>query len=599
MKTCYDKWGKRGFLNNFIIKEFNSCTTNTLVDGSYIFKDIQFPQFDNSIDTVIHWDYPLDSLKTGIGMFQDCVNLTTFNVDLDLLNDGSYMFSNTNLSNFNSKLDKLETASYMFSACSNLISFDSKLDKLVTGTRMFFGCEKLAEFNIPLSSLINGNYMFSGCKSLKKFDVDISSIKYFQAMFNNCSNLETFIGDVSKCTNGSYTFMGCNKLKNLYAKYDADADNQYTKLSLNSLTNGFEMFMSCHRIKNFDIPLPNLQQGVGMFHNCCTYKVLASGEKEYSGLETFTSKIGTYVEPEDGEPYFEPYYSISSLWNGRFMFAGCEVLREVDINTAGVVVANSMFYDCVNLSDLKMTNLDKLLAAVNMFLGCSKLTNINADLGSLKNGYQMFGRCHGLGKNFKPNLANLLNGWSMFSECTLTTDTIEHIAKTINNVNRFKNEEQIPYSFDENGNPSVGADGKPIYSYGGESFGRIQKYIDICIRGNDPYNPSSFEPNEREVKAFEEIAKRGWTVHLHKNSILDKEPVLAPQFYANAIVTTNSGLATHTKSDGTYVILAGGAHVYTKLDDGTFVMDDNVPNYKKYKNKADAIEKLNLIAIKK
>jgi hypothetical protein len=56
MKTCYDKWGKRGFSNNFIIKEFDSCTTNTLVDGSYIFKDIIFSEGE------IHWDYPLNSL---------------------------------------------------------------------------------------------------------------------------------------------------------------------------------------------------------------------------------------------------------------------------------------------------------------------------------------------------------------------------------------------------------------------------------------------------------------------------------------------------------------------------------------------------------
>lgn len=585
MKVYYDKWGKRGFLKNFIITDSSNnesvvMDTNTLIDGSYIFRDVNFPQYDGNIETVIHWYYPLNSLEIGCGMFQDCVNLTTFNVDIDLLTDGSYMFSNTNLSNFNSKLDSLDNGTYMFSACSNLISFDSQLENLTNGTRMFFGCEKLAEFNIPLSSLKNGTHMFNGCKSLTKFDVDISSLTSFWGMFHNCSNLETFIGDFSRGSMGLYTFMGCTKLKNLYANANGD------KINLDSLTNGFEMFMSCHHIKNFDIPLPKLQQAEGMFHNCSGYKVLASGETEYFGLESFTSKIGTYVEPEDAEPY----YSDSPLWNGRFMFAGCHMLSKVDMNLAGLVLGNNMFFDS-NLSDLKVTNLDKLQSAVRMFFGCRGLTNINADLGSLKNGYQMFGRCYGLGKNFKPNLANLLNGWGMFSECALTTDTIESIANTIKDVNGLKNEEYIPYSFDENG--------KPIYTFKDEYIGRIQKYIDICIRGDDPYNKSSFEPNEREEKAIEEMVNRGWTVHLHKNSIMDEEPVLAPQFYANAIETTNSGLATHTKSNGAYVMLAGGAHVYTKLDDGTFVMDDNVPNYTKYIDKADAIEKLNLKVIQK
>ena len=93
MKTCYDKWGKRGLLNNFIIKDFDSCTTNTLVDGSYIFRDVNFPQYDENLETEIHWDYPLNALKTGTGMFWGCGNLTTFNVDLLELKTGKNMFS--------------------------------------------------------------------------------------------------------------------------------------------------------------------------------------------------------------------------------------------------------------------------------------------------------------------------------------------------------------------------------------------------------------------------------------------------------------------------------------------------------------------------
>jgi hypothetical protein len=144
MKTCYDKWGKRGFSNNFIIKEFDSCTTNTLVDGSYIFKDVNFPQYDENLETEIRWDYPLSSLKIGRGMFSYCKNLTLFTPDLLELTNGAYMFS----------------------YCSNLESFNSKLTTPTSCEGMFRGCSKLKEIDLgeSLINCTNCRFMFEKCK---------------------------------------------------------------------------------------------------------------------------------------------------------------------------------------------------------------------------------------------------------------------------------------------------------------------------------------------------------------------------------------------------------------------------------------------------
>lgn len=99
------------------------------------------------------------NLKSGVYMFRDCKNLTTwmsplskltdgssafafsglkaFSADLLVLSTGAEMFRNTNLTHWISKLPALKNGGWMFNECKLLTCFYEELPKLTAGIDMF------------------------------------------------------------------------------------------------------------------------------------------------------------------------------------------------------------------------------------------------------------------------------------------------------------------------------------------------------------------------------------------------------------------------------------------------------------------------------
>ena len=100
------------------------------------------------------------NLKSGVYMFRDCKNLTTwtsplskltdgssafafsglkaFSGDLLALSSGAEMFRNTNLTRWTAKIPMLKNGNWMYNGCNTLTCFYSEVPSLTTGVDMFF-----------------------------------------------------------------------------------------------------------------------------------------------------------------------------------------------------------------------------------------------------------------------------------------------------------------------------------------------------------------------------------------------------------------------------------------------------------------------------
>lgn len=115
-----------------------------IINGSYLFQEKNITSFT----------FPLNSLTNGYMMFNSCINLTTWEVDLSSLETGQFMFYNAGLESFSSDLSSLKNATRMFYNCKNLSIFDSDLTSLETADYMFLNCKLNSEsIQIILESL--------------------------------------------------------------------------------------------------------------------------------------------------------------------------------------------------------------------------------------------------------------------------------------------------------------------------------------------------------------------------------------------------------------------------------------------------------------
>ena len=452
-----------------------------------------------------------DKIKDGHRMFRLCSNLTTFNSDLSSLIDGDIMFYQTNLSEFTTDLSSLTNGWSMFFGCSNLESFTSNLSSLTNGYNMFAGCSNLSEFTVDLSSLQNGHLMFYYCSNLESFTSNLSSLTDGVQMFFGCSKLTTFTSDLNSLTNGYQMFYQTN-----LSEFTTD---------LSSLVNGMAMFAVCSNLESFTSDLSSLQNGHLMFAGC--------------------SQLSTFVPGSSGSTV-----SLSSLTNGHGMFMGCSNLTSFSYNLSSLINGYQMFYQ-TNLSEFT-SDLSSLESGVGMFDGCSNLTTFTSDLSSLESGYDMFLGCSNL-KTFTSDLSSLTTGSSMFKGCSnltsftsdlssltygnsmfkgckLDTESIIHIANSINTVTE---------------SPS----------------------LDIGIANETP--------TDEEIELFTEIHNKGWRVYVNGSDTayvpptdgtslipIDGEQTITPKPYWAKPEEVSEDEAEYVSEDGKFYRILGGQFIF-------------------------------------
>ncbi|MBO5827268.1 MAG: hypothetical protein J6R59_02255 [Paludibacteraceae bacterium] len=195
-----------------------------------------------------------------------------------------------------------------------------------------------------------------------------------------------------------------------------------------------------------------------------------------------------------------------------------------------------------------------------MFIGCSNLTTFISDLSSLTNGDYMFYNCSKL-TTFISDLSSLNSGYCMFLYCKLDTDSLIHIAETINTVTH---------------SPSI--------------------HIGI----------GSKTPSEEEKELLTEIHNKGWQVYIGCNggtssefiptalTPIDGEEVTTPIPYWAKPQEVDEEHAEYTDGNGKFYIILGGNYIF--VDDpetyGLFTsLEDAAANMRLTKIEKTKIEK--------
>ena len=350
--------------------------------------------------------------------------------------------------------------------------------------------------NSGMEDIPEAQYKYKGCKTVDDIKAVDSNYKTTDIVDGTCNeilcDLEDGNGDSSKNWVGGM-FVECSKL----TTFTSD---------LSSLTEGICMFYGCTALTSFNSDLSSLTNGYRMFESC-------------DNLTTFTSDL-------------------SSLVNGTRMFYECDNLTTFTSDLGSLTNGDSMFAFCTGLTTFDV-DLSSLTDGTWMFAYCTGLTTFDVDLSSLTKGDSMFSECSEL-TTFTSDLSSLTNGFKMFGGCKLGTESLIHIAETINNVRDIPN--------------------------GRMPMGEVYRTIHIGI-GNTT-------PNEQEETAFNTIASKGWTVYVNGSeytpassaaiTTLDEngEETTTPiPFYAKPVQTTKEH-ASYTDSEGNFFNIRGAQFIY-------------------------------------
>ena len=353
--------------------------------------------------------------------------------------------------------------------------------------------------NIQTEKIKDGSAMFY-CSALASFSSDLSSLTNGYYMFVWCSNLTTFSSDLPKLTDGYEMFRGCTKL----TSFSSD---------LSSLTGGKYMFANCYNLDSFSSNLSSLTNGYYMFYNC-------------DNLTSFTSDL-------------------SSLTNGDGMFVESSNLISFNSNLSSLMSGIRMFKNCSKLKSFS-SDLSSLINGYQMFQGCSNLTSFTSDLSSLTNGDEMFQYCEALA-SFSSDLSSLTNGDNMFSGCKLDTESLVHIAESINTVTN---------------SPSI--------------------YIGI---GNAT-------PTEEENELLTEIHEKGWKVFVNGSQFTSSATTMSMRGVRN--ITELPVLVKKVEVDDDRAKFIDEDGKFYDIEGGNFIYVNDPETYTEFPNMEEAIASLGL-----
>lgn len=451
------------------------------------------------------WDSDLSSLRTCSGMFESCINLTSFNGDLSSLESQYRMFANSALTSWDIDLPNLKGGGGMFYNCSNFTSFYSDLSSLIDGgcgLGSYFGMFEnsgLSVFESSLKSLKSGYQMFAGCSNLTD-----ESIAIIAGSINDISGLDKNID-----ANWTYTCFDNSQTLNCTILTDYRGAINIGNRELSSDATLYRNSVAILQEKGWDVyiggSLVQPQTRYGDTSYDCTAADASGWNSRVPTLKTVTTEmlggIGIYFSGQYGSFYVDTqhiengstmfmdftklkswYGDLDSLVLSNNMFSRCNKLTSFRGNLSNLKNGTHMFTGCSSLNEFSVNNLDnlenayhmfaqtaltswdidlpRLTRAEGMFNGCQHLTSFEGDLSSLVTTVQasheaMFGTIWGDNKlqfcHFKSKLTSLLCGYNMFRNCNLDKESIDYIAKYINDISGLDKNNNADWTYEFSG----------------------------------------------------------------------------------------------------------------------------------------------------
>ena len=281
--------------------------------------------------------------------------------------------------------------------------------------------EEGEEFTIKLiikKKITNCNSMFLHCLHITSLDLssfDSSEVKDMSQMFCKCFNLKEINLknlDTKKVTNMTQMFQKCKSLEKI--NFPSSFNTQNVKdISC--------MFADCQNLKevNLNFDTQNVEKMNSLFIRCYALKKIDLSSFKTNNVKNMASVFYDCVNLE--EIKFDPEnFKTTSVESMGHMFYNCPALKLSKLsgfNTENVKYMNSMFSNCEELSEIDLSNFSNKSADYinNMFDGCKKLKKIN--ISSFVN------------KDYKFN--------NMFDNCPILEEVK---VKDENMKNKFQNE---------------------------------------------------------------------------------------------------------------------------------------------------------------
>ncbi len=444
------------------------ATTITTSTGPYEVREnigggVNRCNFDNSTSMNLTGSIVIagGELTSTSGMFWDCSNVTTINVNnlnteniitMDNMFNGCSSITTLDVSNWDTT--NVTNTNAMFSGCTELNLGDlSSLngDNITNMGNMFANCTKLTNVSLrnSLGNLTNTNRMFVTCNSLETVDFtnfDMSNVIDNEAMFGACPLLICITNlNTTGSSNKTDMFENCTAL----VQPDAAAQIDITD------TDGADWVNpgTCRSYPPINIPLTLTWET-----QTSDTQVVIDGSMDYSndnGVTWNEITNGINTLPSGAGPYILKETAILGEVNTCLLqlaenFGGAMVVK----GGGNLVTGNKMFYDLKNITslDISQLNTSKMLGMEQMFSNLQLVTSLNLfsfDTSLVNNMRNMFSGCLSLVEldlsTFSLN--NIIYFTGLFSGCeslvTLTenfdTSIINDMGSIFSNCYNLKN----------------------------------------------------------------------------------------------------------------------------------------------------------------
>lgn len=240
-----------------------------------------------------------------------------------------------------------------------IIMHNVNIDSVTNISAMFKGNAKMTYLDInslTFNRVTDMSYLFSGCASLKQMKYttwNTSNVTNMSFLFENCKMMPVLPikgWDTSNVINMSGIFKGCNRITSL----------DVSSLKTIKCQDFSHMFEECSRLRTLNLSNFIIDNGTSfeaMFKDCFQLESINMSNWEIPATTT----------------------------NLAEMFSSCKALKSIDCtifanltNTAKVTDYNHMFYQCVQIKELDLTNIDTTQATAidGMFDGMVRLETV-------------------------------------------------------------------------------------------------------------------------------------------------------------------------------------------------------------------------------
>ena len=262
-----------------------------------------------------------------------------------------------------------------FSGCSSLERVNIPSSKYIFPSS-FYNCKALTEFNAGICEIV-GNKALDSCSSLT--DITLLSRQYGNAaptksntsdgyIFQNCSSAKKITIDAKFLVNYPYKtpngfFNGCQKLEEI-----ATENGDFEKVAIISS----KTFSGCESLKEMgfvDKEIRIIESDA--FANCKSLTSISANDSITLNAEDYLANAFLNCS----KLIFQVEGNISTIGNNAFKNSGITSVNIEGMKDGTVVVGNSAFADCANLTSatIKSGSAAKFSIGDSIFANCPKL----------------------------------------------------------------------------------------------------------------------------------------------------------------------------------------------------------------------------------